>query len=161
MNSLDGWSSYPSGWNVGHGISAAGAGNIVIEAAPTRKREFKIAGQDIMPVGGEGGLSSVTFPIWYKCTDTYTCQVKYPGMTLAACRNLRNSLNASNGWWYSYHPYVYKYDASTSAFVWQEDVTKTLYQCQNHYKATKGDGNMWTAELNLYVEIEEYTKNPS
>lgn len=160
LNTLTGWNDYPSGWQNGHGISAAGADNLVLVAAPTRTRSFEIAGQDILPIGGEGGLSSVTFPIWYKCTDSYVCQVKYTGMTLAACRSLYSSLNSANGWYYSYHPYVYKYNSQWQETQWQTDNTKTLYQCLNEFKATKGDGNMWTAELNLHVDTYEYTRNP-
>lgn len=152
LYSLNGWSTYPSGWSNGKAMSAATAANIVLEKAPTRLREFEIAGQDIMPVGDS--LSNITFPIWYKCTDTYTCQVKYTGMTLQACRNLYNTLTSvtgfnNTGWYLLTHPYVYTYDPQLSTFNWVEDSSVAQYQCLNEFKATNGGSKMWTAELNL------------
>lgn len=161
LQTLQGWNNYKSGWNVGKSISAAGADNIVLVTAPTRTREFEIAGQDIMPKGGESGLSSVTFPMWYRCTDTYRCQVKYTGMTLNACRNLYTQLNNNNGWYLSVHPYKYEYNSQAKNFNWTQDVSSTTYQCLNEFRSTKGDGNMWTAELDLCQEVQSYTTQPN
>lgn len=119
LNNLDGWRTYQSGWSNGFAQTAAGADNIVLIAAPSRHRSWELAGQDIYPK--KDSLGNITFPKWYKCTDSYTCQVKYNGLTLQAVRNLRDQLNTyetNNGWWYSYHPWRYDYDAQTRTCRW-------------------------------------------
>lgn len=160
LNTVQGWNTYKSGWSNGKSISAASANNLVIVVAPTRTREFEIAGNDIYNPSGTS-LSSITFPIWYKCTDTYRCQLKYTGMTLGACRTLRSTLNNTTGWYLETHPYEYKYDAQWHTFHWEPNTQVTNYQCLNEFKAVKGDGNMWTVELNLHAEDVQYVNNTS
>lgn len=84
-------------------------------------------------------------------------------MTRTACKNLFNQLNVTTGWWYSYHPYIYKAQAASGGgveFVWAQDTTKTLYQSLNDYKARQLDGHLWEAELSLTLWEDSYTTSP-
>ena len=108
MRNLSGWNSSAVPSN-GKYFSSASADNIVLVSAPSYTREFEILGADITTVIPDGqSLTGYSFPIWYKARTTYCAQVKYVGMTRAACANLFNSLNGTSGWWYAYHPYEYK-----------------------------------------------------
>ena len=160
LGTLNGWNTYPSGWSNGTSQSSASEDNIVLVQAPSVTRQFEIVGSDIF---GASYVDWTTYnlPVWYKCTDTYICQVKYNGLTHGACKNLFNSMNNTSGWYYSYHPYEYKYNSTYKTFNWEEDTNKTIYQCLNDFKTTKLEGNMWTAELSLCVEKYLYTKNPA
>ena len=133
---------------------------MTIVQAPSRTRSWEIAGQDIWPEGS-GALSNVSFPIWYRCTDDYRCIVKYEGLTLSACRSFYNSLNTTTGWYLSSHPYKYDYSVPTKTFRWIQDDQHTKWQCLNEFRATKGRGNMWTVELQLHAQVEQYNRNPS
>lgn len=155
LNSLTGWSNYPSGWT-GRQQTAASANNIVLIQAPTANRKFEIIGFDMM-MATYDDWSGFTVPTWYKYTDTFTCQVQYTGMTRTACTNLFTSLNNdSTGWYYSTHPWQYVYDSSTHLFKWTQIQDVTTYQCLNDFRAIKSDGNMWIAELDLCVQKTNY-----
>lgn len=158
LGSLTGWSTYPSGWTNGVSKSAAGADNIVLIQAPSVSRRFEIAGADIFGASA-ADWQTMTLPVWYKYTDTYACQIKYTGMTRAACTALANSLNSTSGWYLAVHPWVYSYDATHGTFAWTQDQSVTTYQCLNEFRAVKSDANMWTAELNLCVENVGYMLN--
>lgn len=167
---LAGVLGHVAGWNNsvtptnGKYFNAASADNISLVSSPTWKREFEIAGVDYTGlVPDEQSPIGYSFPLWYKVRTTYQCQVKFEGMTRAACKNLFNTLNGTSGWWYKYHPYEYKAQSSGGnvTFVWTEDTTKWCYQCLNEFKAHPSYGNLWTAELSLTCWQDSYTQNPS
>lgn len=85
-------------------------------------------------------------------------------MTNAACRSLFNTLNNTNGWYLSYHPWIFDstWNSTTNKWTlgWREDTTTNVYQCLNDFKATEDGSGMFTAELSLHAQRIEMTKTP-
>ena len=159
---IDGWNLSPT--PNGKYFTSASADNIVLVAAPTWKRKFDITGVDLSTIVPNGQtLSGYTFSTWYKERTTYSCQLKYTGMTREACKNLFNSLNSTTGWWKKYHPSIWYFDMTNKEFVWQEQTQIWMYQCLNEFNAhpTSTDGRLWEAELSLTQWSESYTTNPN
>jgi len=94
--------------------TSAGSENIDIVSGPTVHREFQLLGADITAViPNNQSLTGYTFPLWYKEKRTYQCEVKFVGMTRAACANLFSSLNTSSGGlWHQFQEYEYKFVAT-------------------------------------------------
>lgn len=155
LGNLTGWSTYPSGWSNGISQPSASASNMVLVQAPSVSRKFEIAGSDVQGASA-ADWQTMSLPVWYKYTDTYSCQIKYTGMTRNACTALANSLNTTTGWYLPVHPWVYDYNTSTNTFFWSQNTNVTTYQCLNDFHAVKSNANMWTAELSLCVEDVGY-----
>ena len=159
---LAGWSSaVPLS---GVHFNAASADNISLIVAPTKNVTFELVGQKIFTTDTQAE-SGYSIDDWYRATTDWYAQVKYEGMTKAACRTLFSSLNSTNGWYMSYHPWVYgkTYDAVEGKWVlgWSEDATTTLYQCLNDFKAIEDESGMFTCELTLHAQRIEMTTSPS
>ncbi len=163
LTSLAGWNSDTGGWSEGKAISAAGADNIALVTAPSYIDNWEVAGEDVVTINANN-ISGISIDDWYKVTTTYTAAVKYEGMTLAACRNLYNSLNSqSTGWYMSSHPWTLSsYQTGNTWHVeWIEDPNTTVYQCLNRATMHRNGGKMWTIELQLEAQKSIMQKSGS
>ena len=162
LENLPGWSSTPTL----HGVhfNAASASNITLVVAPTQTTKFEIVGQNIITTDPTT-RSGFSIDNWYRATTDQYAQVKYEGMTKAACRSLFSDLNGTSGWWMSYHPWKFDttYNSTTGKYEmgWTEDTTTTVYQCLNDFKATEDESGLFTAELTLHAQRVAMTKNPT
>ena len=147
--------------------TSASADNINIVTAPTYSRAFELVGSNMTMVKPDPTVpGGYVFPNWYKVRDTYQCEVKFVGMTRAACANFYNSMNhlgGSGGLWHRSHPWVY--DAVTSqgtvSMDWVEDATVWQYQCLNTFNAGPVGAGLWEISVQLAQWQEHYTMNPN
>lgn len=139
-------------------FDAASADNISLIVAPTRNVTFELVAENLI-TSDPTSITGFTIDNWYRATTDQFAQVKYEGMTKAACRNLFNSLNNTSGWYFQFHPWEYKWNAQTQTLGWEvSDVTQ--YQCLNEFKAIEDESGLFTAELTLHVQQESMTKYP-
>ena len=162
LATIPGWSSNPT--LSGVHFNAASADNITLMVAPTQTTKFELVGQKVITTDPTAS-TGISVDDWYRATTDQCAQVKYEGMTKAACRSLFSSLNSSSGWWMSYHPWVFEpsYNSTTGKYElgWREDTTTTVYQCLNGFKATEDESGLFTAELTLHAQRIAMTKNPT
>ncbi len=168
LNSIPGYTSNPV--LTGEHFNAAGADNITIVNAPTRKVSFELVGENIYTTKISSDLEMhLVSDNWYKATIDSYAQVRYEGMTKSACKNLFNSLNSTTGWYSQIHPWVlsaYFTQGQTSSVAqlninWVENQSQTSWQCLNDYKATEDDSGMFTAELMLHSQQTQMTTTPN
>ena len=157
VSNLAGWNDTPQ--LDGVNFSAAGSDNISLVVAPTRNVTFELVGEKLVTTNPEA-IGELTIDDWYKATIDSYAQVRYEGMTKAACRALFSSLNSvSGGWYHQAHPWEYTCENNT--LKWKENTNVTTYQCLNDYKATQDDSGLFTAELTLHCQETIMTKSPS
>lgn len=99
------------GWTSTHQLSgvhfdAASARNITLVVAPTKNVEFELVAPRLI-TSKPGNLSGFTIDDWYRATTDQYAQVRYEGMTKAACRSLFSTLNDTTGWYLETHPWEY------------------------------------------------------
>lgn len=151
----------------GQHFDAAGADNIVLVNAPTRTINYELVGANIyttmISADGEIKLKESN---WYRRTVDSYCQVKYEGMTRAACKSLYNSVAtfSNSGWYVQQHPWELSawFDNTQQLNIkWRENTNVTSWQCLNDYRATEGDSGLFTAELTLHAQEITMTDNPT
>lgn len=103
------------GWSTANQLSgvhfdAASASNITLLVAPTKTVQYELVAPKLV-TSKPGNLSGFTIDDWYRATTDQYAQVRYEGMTKAACRSLFSSLNSTTGWYLSAHPWEYKWDS--------------------------------------------------
>ena len=164
LNNIPGYTSNPT--LSGVHFDDAGEDNITLVNAPTRKVSFELVGEDIYTTKISSDLSiSLEKDNWYRATVDSYAQVKYEGMTKAACKSLFNPLNSINGWYMQSHPWVlsawFTQGTTQLNINWREDSSVTSWQCLNDYRATQDDSGMFTAELMLHGQETFMTSTPS
>lgn len=168
LNSIPGYTSNPV--LSGEHFDSAGADNITLVNAPTRKVTFELVGENIYTTKISSDMKvHLVSDNWYRATIDSYAQVKYEGMTKAACKSLFNSLNSTAGWYAQIHPWVLSAwftQGQTSSTVqlninWREDTSVTSWQCLNDYKATQDDSGLFTAELMLHSQETKMTSTPN
>ena len=164
LTSIPGYTSNPT--LSGQHFNAAGTDNITLVNAPTRNVTFELVGENVYTTKVSSDLSvSLVSNNWYRATIDSYAQVKYEGMTKAACKSLFNSLNSTNGWFSQSHPWVLSAWFTTGTaqlnINWVQDQSVTSWQCLNDYKATEDDSGMFTAELMLHGQEIQMTTTPS
>jgi hypothetical protein len=160
---IDGWNADTGAWEKGVSIQAAGPENIQLVDAPSYTDDWELVGEDVITISANS-LSGISLDNWYKVTTTYTAAVKYEGMTLAACRNLYNSLNSqNNGWYLTSNPWVLSAHQVDDAWKieWLQDFDTTVYQCLNRATMQRTGGKMWSVELQLQAKKEKMMKSGS
>jgi len=166
LSHIPGYSSNPT--LSGQHFDAAGANNIVLVNSPTRTINYELVAENIYTtkISANGDIE-LQESNWYRRTVDSYCQVKYEGMTKAACKSLYNSLATfnSNGWYVQQHPWElsawFTPNSRQLNIKWVENTSVTSWQCLNDYKATEDDSGMFTAEITLHAQEVTMTDNPT
>ena len=162
LTAVPGWSDAEPLSNGVH-FNAAGADNITLVNSPSRNVSYELVAEDLYTtrISSDGEVHLVK-DNWYRRTVDSYAQVKYEGLTKAACRSLYSSLATFNsgGWYGQQHPWelsAWFEQGQTSSdwqlhIEWRPNYGVTSWQCLNDYTARQGDGGLWTAELMLHSQ---------